>query len=359
MRARNNAFLSERAGQGFNAAYAGPGSQPLTVFPRLANAALTNATVQTSLRQGEAGELGTFYKINGVNGPVGFYRNANALGTNVISNSGDSTYNALQFDVRRRLSRNLHFQANYTYSKVLSNTVGDANSRFEPYLDLGNNTLERARPPFDLTHAIKSNGSYSLPFGKDRHWSTSNPVLDNVFGGWIVGGLLAWQSGFPFSVLSNRGTLNRAGRSTNTNTASTLLTKEQLDSNIFGLRLLGNGVFFVDPSGKNPLDGRAAAQDGAAFFSGQSFYHPGPGDVGGLQRRMFSGPWNFGLDMSLTKRFTIREGHTIDFRADAFNLPNTPGFTIGDQDINSVNFGRITTVNIGSRFMQFGIHYRF
>ncbi len=359
VRARNNAFLSERAGQGFNAAYTGPGSQPLTVFPRLANAALTNATVQIRLRQGEAGELANFYQISGVNGPIAFYRNANALGANVISNAGDSTYNSLQFDVRRRLSRNLHFQANYTYSKVLSNTAGDAQARFEPYLDLGNSALERARPSFDLTHAIKSNASYSLPFGKDRHWLTSNPVLDRFFGGWIVGGLMSWQSGFPFSVLSNRGTLNRAGRSTNTNTASTLLTKADLDSNVFGLRPQGDGVFFVNPSAKNPADNRGAAADGVAFFSGQAFFQPGPGDVGGLQRRMFSGPWNFSLDMSLTKRFTIKERHTIDFRADAFNLPNTPGFNIGDQDINSQNFGRITTVNIGSRFMQFGLHYRF
>ena len=159
-------------------------------------------------------------------------------------------------------------------------------------------------------------------------------------------------------MLSQRGTLDRAARSTGRNTASTLLTKEQLDTGVFGLRLQGDGVFFVAPGARN-VDGRAVVTDGAAFFNGQAFYHPGPGEVGGLQRRMFSGPWNFNLDMGLVKRFSITERQTLEFRGEAFNIPNKAGFVIGDQDINSTNFGRITGVNIGSRFMQFGLYYRF
>ena len=359
VRARNNAFLSERAGQGFNGAYSGPGSQPLTVFPQLGNALLTNATIQLRLRQGEVGELATLYQTNGLNGSVNFFRNQNALGANFISNGGNSTYNGLQFDVRRRMGRNLQFQANYTFSKVLSDTAGDDQTRFEPFLDLGNNTLERARAPFDLTHGVKTNSSYALPFGKNQRWKTDNKVLDHIFGGWMATGLLSWQSGFPFSVLSQRGTLNRVARSTGRNTASTLLTKDQLDSGIFGLRRQGDGVFFVAPTSRN-TDGRAVATDGAAFFGGgQAFYHPGPGDVGGLQRRMFSGPWSFSLDMGLVKRFAITERQTLEFRGEAFNIPNTPSFNFGDQDINSTNFGRITGVNVGSRYMQFGLYYRF
>lgn len=358
IRARNNAFLSERAGQGFNGGYTGPGSQPLTVFPNLGNALLTNATVQTLLRQGEVGELASIYQTNRFNGAVNFFRNPNALATNTINSGGNSTYNALQFDVRRRMGRDLQFQANYTYGKVLSDTAGDTQERFEPFLDFGNNTLERARPSFDITHAIKMNSSYALPFGKGQRWSSSGRIANHIFGGWLVTSLLEWQSGFPFSVFSSRGTLNRGGRSTARNTASTLLTKDQLDNGVFGLRKQGDGVFFVTPGARN-TDGRAVASDGAAFFNGQAFYHPGPGDVGGLQRRMFSGPWSFGLDMGLVKRFAITDKQTLEFRGEAFNIPNTPSFNFADQEINSVNFGRITTVNIGSRFMQFGLYYRF
>lgn len=359
VRARNNAFLSERAGLGFNGGYTGPGSQPLTVFPRLGNALFTNATIQARLRQGEVGELASLYQTNGLNGAVNFFRNPNALGANVIGSGGNSTYNALQFDVRRRMSRSLQLQANYTYGKVLSDTAGDDQNRFEPFLDLSNKAPERARPTFDITHAIKMNSSYALPFGKGQRWSSASRIANHLFGGWMVTGLFEWQSGFPFSVFSNRGTLNRAARSTNRNTASTLLTKGQLDNDVFGLRKQGDGVFFVAPGALNPTDGRAVSSDGAAFFNGQAFYHPNAGELGGLQRRMFSGPWTFSLDMGLVKRFAITEKQTLEFRGEAFNLPNHPSFAFGDQDINAATFGRITGVNVGSRFMQFGLYYRF
>lgn len=357
-RARSNAFLSERAGLGFNPNYNGPGSQPLTVFPRLANPSFTNATVQLRLRQDEAGELANFYMINRLNGPLSFYANPNTLGANTISNGAFSNYNALQVDVRRRLTSGLQIQGNYTWSKVLSDVSGDAQTRFEPFLDFGNNDLERARAPFDLTHAIKGNGSYSLPFGKGQRWS-GNKFTNQVFGGWVVTGVMTWQSGFPFSILSTRGTLNRAARSTTTNTAVTLLNGQQLRSEVFGLRKQGDGVFLVPVSARNPADGRAVQNDGAAPFTGQVFYHPAGGAVGSLQRRMFSGPWAFSLDMGLLKRFEIRERQTLEFRAEAYNLPNHPTFSFGDQEISSVNFGRLTSTLSSARVWQFGLYYRF
>lgn len=357
VRARNNAFLSLAANGSFNPAYTGPGSQPLTVFPRLANPSFTAAIIQQYLRQNEAGELANTYQINRLQGAVNFYRNPNALGANVIGNGADSTYHALQVEFRRRF-RDIQLQANYTWSKVLSNSVGDDANRFEPFLDLNNGSLERARAPFDLRHAFKANGSYDLPFGKNRRWQ-GNRFTNAVFGGWTVSALHSWLSGFPFSVLSQRGTLNRAGRSTGRNTAVTNLNYEQLTSGVLGLQKIGSGVLFIDP--QYTLGGRAVGADGAAPFTNQAFFHPNAGDVGSLQRRMFSGPGSFFLDSAIAKRFNIREGHSLEVRAETFNLPNHTSFTIGvDQDISSVNFARITGVNgNGARFWQFGMYYRF
>lgn len=358
LRARNNAFASERAGLGFNGGYTGPGSQPLTVFPLL-SANFNNATVQNLIRTGQPGELASFYFSNNVQGAVNFFRNGNALAANTITNGGNSTYDSLQIDVNRRLNRNLQIQGNYTFGKVLSDTAGDDQNRFEPFLDFGNNSLERARASFDLTHSIKSNAYYALPFGKGQRWSSSNAFVNQVFGGWAVAGVMTWQSGFPFTILSNRGTLNRGARSSTRNTANTSLTFNQLANEVFGLRRQGNGVFFVVPGVLGP-DGRAVANDGVAPFTGQVFFNPEAGTVGALQRRMFSGPWNFNLNTSMQKTFQITERQTLQIRAEAFNLTNTPGFNLGaEQDINSANFGRITGVNIGSRSMQFGLYYRF
>ncbi len=342
----NNGFLADfrRVQAGTQATF--PGLNPAFNVNSAAN--------QLLIRQGEVGTLAANIQINNQQGSVNFFRNPNALAANVIGNGANSTYNALQIDVRRRV-KGLFFQSNYTWSKVLSDVSGDDQTRFEPFLDFGNNALERARTPFDLRHAFKINASYQLPFGAGQRFS-GNRAVNHVIGGWTVSGTHSWLAGFPFSVLSQRGTLNRGPRSTARNTAFTNLTYEQITSDVFALNKT-DGVLFLNPG---YTSGGRAAIDGTPFAN-QSFFNPTAGNVGNLQRRMFSGPTSFFLDMSLKKKIAIGERHSLEFGADAFNLPNHPSFTIGvEQDINSVNFNRITGVNgSGARFLQFSLYYRF
>jgi hypothetical protein len=98
IRARNNAFLSERAGLGFNGGYTGPGSQPLTVFPKLADPLFNNATIQLRLRQGEAGELANLYQTNGLKGFVEFLPEPQRLGR-------QHDHQQRQFDLQRAAIR--------------------------------------------------------------------------------------------------------------------------------------------------------------------------------------------------------------------------------------------------------------
>jgi hypothetical protein len=259
-------------------------------------------------------------------------------------------------DFTRRFNNGLQWQANYVYSKVLSDSAGDGQTRFEPFLDIANAGIERARTPFDLTHSFKVNAAYELPVGKGRKMSISNPVLDRVVGGWAVSGFMTWTSGAPFSVNSGRGTLNRTGRSGG-NTANSSLNKGQLDD-LLRFRQTGNGPYFVGASAIG-ADGRAVASDGTAPFTGQVFSNPGAGEVGGLQRRMFSGPAFWNTDLRILKTFTIHETHRLELSGDLFNFTNTPSFFINDQDINSVNFGRITSTASDRRVVQFGLYYRF
>src|SRR5207245_2701924 len=245
-------------------------------------------------------------------------------------------------------------QANYTYSKVLSDTVGDGQFRFEPFLDLGNAQAERARTVNDLTHAIKANGAYDLPFGKG-HRVDWRP-LSRALSGWTVGSLMIRQSGGPFSILSARDTLNRSGRSTN-NTANTTLNKSQLDD-LFQFRMTGAGPLYVASSAIGP-DGRAVAADGAQPFAGQVFSNPAAGTIGALQRRMFSGPRDFNLDLMLSKTTQITERQKVELRMDAQNIFNHPTFWMGsDQNINSTQFGRITSTFYDRRLFQFSLYYR-
>jgi hypothetical protein len=63
--------------------------------------------------------------------------------------------------------------------------------------------------------------------------------------------------------------------------------------------------------------------------------------------------------MGIMKTTQITERQSIEFRAEAVNAFQNTTWYVGDQDINSVNFGRITGTVTTPRRMQFGLYYRF
>ncbi|HET9713388.1 MAG TPA: hypothetical protein VFP64_15955, partial [Pyrinomonadaceae bacterium] len=180
LNATNSAIPASPA---FNAAV--PGSQVLTIFPRIGRRGLfTTATGNTLdsaivnlISQGQVGELVNTYVASrntyltpGVNGSsIGssFFLPANfkAGAVDYIGNGSWSTYNALQAEIRRRLTRGLYFQANYTYSKAYTDFEGsDAN--FSALLDLTlGGTVEKKRQTNDVTHVFKANAVWELPIG--------------------------------------------------------------------------------------------------------------------------------------------------------------------------------------------------
>ena len=91
-------------------------------------ATLLTGTVET----GQVGELGVVYQLNGLNGPVNFFGNPNGLGMNALTNDSNARYNALKGDVNHRFSHGLQLQANYVYSKVMSDAAGDAQGNLDP-----------------------------------------------------------------------------------------------------------------------------------------------------------------------------------------------------------------------------------
>ncbi len=359
LRAQNNGFLALARNGTFNPNYNAsiPGSQQLTVFPKLANKGyLTDADVQFYLQTGEVGELATLYQTNGINGSVNFFQNPNALASDMLTNYSSSSYNSLQIEARHRTKSGLSLEANYTFSKVLSDGDGDLQTRFQAFLDFNNPSIERSRANFDLNHMIKADGYYELPFGKGHTLSFGK--MNRIIGGWTLGSTMVWQSGAPFSILSGRGTLNREARSYY-NTAVTSLNMSQLDS-IVKFQMTGNGPMIVSPSAVNPADGTGVAADvPGATFNGQVFFNPAAGTLGVLQRRLFSGPWTFDIDGSLMKNIDITEHQRLQLRMDAFNALNHATFWSGDQNINSTNFGVISSMFYSPRIMQFGLTYRF
>ena len=358
-RARQNGFLALAATGVFNPAFnpAIPGSQPLTVFPNLAGGGLlTNATVRNLIQTGEAGSLAGLYITNRLTGSVVFQPNPNALATNILGNSGFSNYHGLQVELRRRFSRSIAgdflIQANYTYSKTLTNTAGTGQTRFEALLDNRQPTLEKSRAPFDIPHIFKANGIYELPFGQGKTLDPGSPFLRRLVGGFQVGFFLEIGSGPPFGIYSRRGTINRvtAGTRGDLNTVDTTLTRGQLQR-LVGIFRTPRGLFFINPNVIN-FDGRAVQPDGQPPFNGQVFFNPPPGRAGSLQRFILNGPVRYNLDMNIIKRTPINERVNTELRFEFFNTFNSPIFNITDQNVNATNFGRVTSTFNGPRNIQ-------
>jgi hypothetical protein len=96
------------------------------------------------------------------------------------------------------------------------------------------------------------------------------------------------------------------------------------------------------------------------------FYNPDPGTIGTLQRRQFSGPWNTAYDMAATKSIHLTERHSVQLRAEGFNLFNHPTFYAGNEStsltrftVNNTTFGRIASTFFSPRRMQFSLKYLF
>ena len=359
IKAESNGFLAQARTGTFNPAYnaAIPGSQQLTVFPKLSGGGLlSNPDIRFYIQTGQAAELATVYQTNGFNptNSIPFFANPVAIAADMLTNYSSASYNSLQAQIRHRTRSGLNVQLNYTFSKVLSDADGDSQTRFQNFLDVHNPGIERSRANFDLTHMIKASGFYELPLGKNHALHVKH--LDRLLSDWVVSGNMTMQSGAPFSILSQYGTLNRAARSYY-NTANTSLQGSAL-FDLVSFRMTGNGPMIVPSSAINPNDGSGVSAPGDAPFAGQVFFNPDAGQIGSLQRRLFDGPWDFFLDASIKKGIAITERHKVELRMQAFNLLNHPSFWVGDQSINSPTFGVVAST-FGSRVVEFGANYHF
>jgi len=346
-----------------------PGSVPLTVFPNLGGGGLlTNATILGQIQTGVPADLATTYVINALTGTVRFTPNPNIFVADVLYNGAFFKYHSLQTELRRRFSGGLWLNANYTFSKELTNGQGTAQGRVETFLDNNNPALEVSRADYDQAHVFNFTGIYELPFGKGKRFlGNSGTWLNRLVGGWEVTSIVRWATGAPITIVDPRGTFNRAGRSAR-QTAVTSLTQDQIRA-ISGTYVTPNGVFFIDPTviGRN-ADGSLttgatgrAANGFATSFPGQVFFNNDPGKTSGLQRAFLNGPSFYNIDSSILKNIQIKENLRVQIRGEFFNVLNHTQFGDAGQfmSIGSTTFGRISGLATAARITQFAIRIEF
>ena len=98
----------------------------------------------------------------------------------VSTNIGESKYDSLQVELRRRYAQGLQFQTSYVSARATSRTGRRSASRQFYLRDAGT--------PGDMTHQFKANVVYDMPFGHGRRFAQrANAVVDRIIGGWQIG----------------------------------------------------------------------------------------------------------------------------------------------------------------------------
>jgi hypothetical protein len=237
--------------------------------------------------------------------------------------SGHSTYHAFILRFEKRYSAGLTFQTSYVFSKLLtdSDTYWGSGSAADFY----NRGLEKSIGQFDVTHNFKLGLVYDLPFGKGRKYLTSGPA-SWALGNWRISSVNIYSSGQPVAISSSYSLPLFAGRGIPYVNSYTGWQPNWKNGSFDP----GVDNFFVPyGSGPFPLQGSGTALNG---FGNMTRYNP--------KVRLFP---NLNENLSLTKSFPIKEALRLEFRAEAFNVFNRVRFGTGSTQLQSQNFGHLTS----------------
>jgi hypothetical protein len=256
--------------------------------------------------------------------PLGARPNPNLSAGFFWFTEGNSSYNALQMEVTRRISRGLQFRANYTWSKNLDMNSGltgaQANNQAQMILDRTDLRRDWGPSALNITSQSSISARYELPFGAGN----------KLIGGWQLSGIATLLSGFPFT--------------------------PQIGSNRSG-----------DGDTRNPdrpsvgtVTGPVLLQKPTQWFNPNAFVLPAAGTFGNLGRGTLTGPGLADVDLSLVKNTAVSERTSLQFRAEFFNVLNranfgTPNAIVFANGVVSSSAGLITATATTSRQIQFGL----
>jgi hypothetical protein len=276
-----------------------------------------------------------------------------------FSTIANSIYHGLAVTYRQRL-KDVTLDFNYTYSHSMDDASGLQNAGYFSSSALILNPLQQkdmwASSDFDMKHMINVNAVVQLPVGRGKHFlGGSGGVADAIVGGWQFSSIFRWNTGLPL------------GTPIDSNTWATNYENQAETTMINSVPI--NGCVARNGLGVVPN-----------FFSGcdikaiyQSFRNAYPGETG--QRNVFRYPGYIDMDMGLGKTWKMpyKEGHTLQFRWETFNISNTQSFTgvggrsgwgvspseIGTARVPASTFGNLSSIQGTPRVMQFGLRYGF
>jgi hypothetical protein len=286
-----------------------------------------------------------------------------AYNIHAISYGAIANYNSLQAKLERRFSNGLSFLTSYTWSHNLDDSrepLPSNNDGGDRMYNVFGLRIDYGNSPFDVRERFIFTGTYELPFGMGRKFLNNNRLLDIVAGGWNSTLLFRTQDGNPFTISSNTPTVNGA----------TAFPSRIHDA------FKGGGT--PDPS--NPdISCPSTVRNRANWYNPCAFKDPplastvtapitGAANILpflGSPRSQMSGPGYERIDMTMTKNFATYHEQYLQFRADVFNLFNTPSWGTPSNTTTSSIGGQITgNAFLGQyspdpRFFQLALKYYF
>jgi hypothetical protein len=274
-----------------------------------------------------------------------------------VTPEGASQYHSLQLSLNRRFRGGLQLQGSYTYAKSTNNADGV----FGRYLDQGVTVpqdpddwrADWALSGIDIRNFFSFNYTYDLPFARNMPGHAGK-----LLSGWQLNGILTLADGTPNTITSgfNRSRSGASGGQ------------------------IGDRPDLLPGFSNNPVKGVSKGCAGVSagaklgtpelYFDPCAFALPEPGFYGTLGRNTVIGPGLANFDFSLVKNISFRETKSVQFRAEAFNLPNHANFNRPGPLQNSINLftpsgarvvsaATIRSTLTDSRQIQLGLKFTF
>ena len=241
-----------------------------------------------------------------------------------------ANYHSLQVAINRRFVNGFFVKGAYTYSKAINRT-DDSGTTFN-WNDPALMDRNRANAGYNRPHIFQWATLYQLPFGQDSD-SAAGVILRN----WQINGIFSVNSNTNGTVSANAANLNASNNSQ---------TADQVGEIVKTGNIGREGTYYDTSAFSQPtqIPGINCTDLDCYGTSG---------------RNIIRGPTHVNLDMSLFRSFNITEWLSTEFRAEAFNVTNTPHFSNPNTSVTSSNFMKIlsTDGNAPARSIRFGLKF--
>jgi hypothetical protein len=247
----------------------------------------------------------------------------------LLQGAVNSNYHALTAKFTQRFARGYTALVSYTFSKAIDDGSGirtHAGDEDFPQ-DTYNLSASRGLSNYSQKHRLVTSMLWEPPVGKGKRW-LNHGAPQVALGNWQVGSIFTFRSGLPYTVQNGVDDANIGWPSQHPNRTSSPLDP---------------------PAGKDPQ----------LYFNPAAFSRIAPYTFGNVGRDTMIGPELFSWDFSTMKRFPIRESHELQFRFEAFNLPNRPNFSVPNATLSSTSFAKISSTDTTMREIQLSLKYVF